>query len=237
MTSAARWERDGWYRRSLRNLLLPDAVCGRRAAAADCADLLVKDTVFVFARAPRLGAVKRRLAREIGDRAALRFHQAMLAVLRAGARPAFRDRAGHHARPRAARWPVRVPALARVAAISAHAWPGRSRGGDERLWWAATFPAALPPTSARPSGAGARRCGVRPGRGRRLLAGGSVRAAPARPFAAVRWSTAHALADTLANFRGLADGAGADAERCRHGGRFCGLEGSRRFQSRALCGR
>ncbi len=30
----------------------------------------------VFARAPRLGAVKRRLARDIGDRAALRFHAA-----------------------------------------------------------------------------------------------------------------------------------------------------------------
>jgi uncharacterized protein len=30
----------------------------------------MKDTVVVFARAPHLGAVKRRLARDIGDRAA-----------------------------------------------------------------------------------------------------------------------------------------------------------------------
>ena len=38
----------------------------------------------VFARAPRLGAVKRRLAREVGDRAALRFHIAtMTRLLRA----------------------------------------------------------------------------------------------------------------------------------------------------------
>ncbi len=38
----------------------------------------MKDTVIVFARAPRLGTVKRRLARDIGDRAALRFHTATL---------------------------------------------------------------------------------------------------------------------------------------------------------------
>ena len=35
----------------------------------------MRDTVIVFARAPRLGTVKRRLARDIGDRAALRFHR------------------------------------------------------------------------------------------------------------------------------------------------------------------
>ena len=41
----------------------------------------MKNTVIVFARAPKLGAVKRRLARDIGDRAALRFHVATLAAL------------------------------------------------------------------------------------------------------------------------------------------------------------
>jgi uncharacterized protein len=41
----------------------------------------MRDTVVVFARAPRLGAVKRRLARDIGDRAALRFHSATMTVL------------------------------------------------------------------------------------------------------------------------------------------------------------
>lgn len=41
----------------------------------------MKDTVIVFARVPRLGTVKRRLAREIGDRAALRFHVATLTAL------------------------------------------------------------------------------------------------------------------------------------------------------------
>lgn len=41
----------------------------------------MKDTVIVFARAPRLGVVKRRLARDIGARAALRFHTATLTAL------------------------------------------------------------------------------------------------------------------------------------------------------------
>ena len=58
----------------LRNLACLSLVLRRRAASAHRAALRVKDTVIVFARAPRLGAVKRRLARDIGDRAALRFH-------------------------------------------------------------------------------------------------------------------------------------------------------------------
>ena len=41
----------------------------------------MRDTVVVFARAPRLGTVKRRLARHIGDRAALRFHVDTLTAL------------------------------------------------------------------------------------------------------------------------------------------------------------
>jgi glycosyltransferase A (GT-A) superfamily protein (DUF2064 family) len=41
----------------------------------------MRDVVVVFARAPRLGAVKRRLARDIGDRGALRFHVATLTRL------------------------------------------------------------------------------------------------------------------------------------------------------------
>jgi rSAM/selenodomain-associated transferase 1 len=41
----------------------------------------MRDTVIVFARVPRLGTVKRRLARDIGDRAALRFHLATLTAL------------------------------------------------------------------------------------------------------------------------------------------------------------
>ena len=60
----------------------------------------MRDTVIVFARAPRLGTVNRRLAREIGDRAALRFHiGTLMALLREliAAFPVYRTyvRAGH----------------------------------------------------------------------------------------------------------------------------------------------
>ena len=41
----------------------------------------MKDTVLVFARVPRLGVGKRRLARGIGARGALRFQRAVLARL------------------------------------------------------------------------------------------------------------------------------------------------------------
>lgn len=49
----------------------------------------MKDTVIVFARVPRLGAVKRRLARDIGHRAALRFH---VETLRSLLRPLASER-------------------------------------------------------------------------------------------------------------------------------------------------
>src|SRR5947209_1270059 len=58
---------------------LPLALVPRRAAAADRPGLFVKgDTLIVFARAPRLGTVKRRLARGIGAMAALRFYRGQL---------------------------------------------------------------------------------------------------------------------------------------------------------------
>ena len=41
----------------------------------------MRDTVIVFARAPRLGTVKRRLACVLGDRTALRLYDAMLAAV------------------------------------------------------------------------------------------------------------------------------------------------------------
>ncbi|MFL5283868.1 MAG: TIGR04282 family arsenosugar biosynthesis glycosyltransferase [Rhodopila sp.] len=41
----------------------------------------MRDTVIVFARAPRLGTVKRRLARDIGAQAARRFHLGTLTAL------------------------------------------------------------------------------------------------------------------------------------------------------------
>src|SRR6202035_2817994 len=63
---------------------VPLPMVRRSAAGQNPAYLRMKDTVIVFARAPRLGAVKRRLARDIGDRAALRFHTATLTRLLRG---------------------------------------------------------------------------------------------------------------------------------------------------------
>src|ERR1700677_4632858 len=68
--------------------MLVALVC-RGAASTDRSNLRMKKTVIVFARAPRLGLVKRRLAKDIGDRAALRFHTTTLIRL---LRDLLRDR-------------------------------------------------------------------------------------------------------------------------------------------------
>src|SRR5947208_2360696 len=65
---------------------LPGAVLRRRTAAADCPAVRLMRRhlpwhLVVFARAPALGTGKRRLARDIGDLAALRFERGMLAQL------------------------------------------------------------------------------------------------------------------------------------------------------------
>src|SRR5271156_6697461 len=65
------------------------ALVYRGAAWTDRTNLRMKDTVIVFARAPCLGLVKRRLAKDIGDRAALRFHTTTLIRL---LRDLLRDR-------------------------------------------------------------------------------------------------------------------------------------------------
>lgn len=166
----------------------------------------MKDTVVVFARAPRLGTVKKRLARGIGDRAALRFQRGTLIGL---LRDLTKDRRFHTVLaivPPGAkdRLPVRV---ARI---------GQSRGdiGDRmdaacrrfRRGNVAVIGSDIP--SAR--GADVRAAFRALGRagavfgpaedgGYWLVAMGARR--PSRPFAKARWSTEHALADTLRNFR------------------------------------
>jgi uncharacterized protein len=166
----------------------------------------VKDTVFVFARVPRLGTVKRRLAREVGDRAALRFHQAMLRrLLRLLARDRYFATA-IAATPDSARtrWPVRLPVVGQgiggLGARMARAL-GRGRrtvvvGCDIPDLAAADIRAAF-----RALGRADAVFGPAEDGGYWLVGFGPRR--PARPFANVRWSTPHALADTLANFRGF----------------------------------
>ena len=164
---------------------------------------MARDTAFVFTRAPRLGQVKRRLARGIGDRAALRFHVATLHRL-------VRDLA----RERRFRTVLSVtggflPGLRGVARVGQgrgdlgarmeHAL-GRARravivGSDIPQAGAADVRAAF-----RALGRADAVFGPSEDGGYWLVGFGPRRVA--RPFAGVRWSTEHALADTLANFAG-----------------------------------
>src|SRR5205807_4073513 len=91
--------------------VLPVAVFRRRTATADCpAVRLMRRYVIVFARAPALGTGKRRLARDIGDLAALRFERRMLARV---LRRLRRDR----------RWHLRVAVTPDRARLRPRLWP------------------------------------------------------------------------------------------------------------------
>jgi hypothetical protein len=167
----------------------------------------MKDTVIVFARTPRLGTVKRRLARDIGDRAALRFHRdTLIRLLRA----LLADR-------RFRTILALTPDLARDRLPVQVARIGQGRGdiGQRMHRACARFPrgkVAITGCDIPEAGAGDVLAAFRIlGRsdaafgpavdgGYWLVALGPRR--PGHPFAAARWSTEHALADTLVNFRG-----------------------------------
>jgi rSAM/selenodomain-associated transferase 1 len=165
----------------------------------------MKPVAIIFARAPRLGTVKRRLARGIGDRAALRFHATTLNRLLRGLAADRRFQTVLALTPDRAR--MRVPggvrridqgrgdigqrmhrALARFprrgAAVIGSDIPD---AGPADLW--AAF---------RALGGADAVFGPAEDGGYWLVCLGPRR--PSRPFAAVRWSTEHALADTLRNF-------------------------------------
>ncbi|MGC8523754.1 MAG: TIGR04282 family arsenosugar biosynthesis glycosyltransferase [Acidibrevibacterium sp.] len=169
------------------------------------------ETVLIFARAPRLGTVKRRLAAGIGVREALRFHRAMLFSL------ARRLRADRRVRPIAVITPdrARVPGLG-VPGLSV---PRIGQGvGDLGVRMAraiARFPRrrvyiigcdipGIGPAdilaARRALGRAEAVFGPAEDGGYWLVGLGPRR--PARLFAGVRWSTPDALADTLANFVG-----------------------------------
>jgi uncharacterized protein len=167
----------------------------------------MKDTVVVFVRAPRLGTVKRRLAKDIGDRAALRFHTETLIGL---SRDLSRDRRFRTVlalTPNGAR--DRLPMrLARVA-------QGRGDIGQRMHGACRRFPRGnvaiigsdIPDANAADIRAAFRALGTNDAvfgpaedGGYWLVALGPRR--PAQPFVNARWSTKHALADTLRNFRG-----------------------------------
>ena len=159
----------------------------------------------MFARAPRLGTVKRRLARDIGDRAALRFHESTATAL---LRDLARDRRFATLlapTPDRARWRVPVPRVRQGRGdlgVRMHRACARVRhgyvvivGSDIPGVGAADVAAAFQVLGDADAVFGPALDG-----GYWLVGMGPRR--PARPFAGVRWSTEHTLADTLANFHG-----------------------------------
>jgi uncharacterized protein len=167
----------------------------------------MKNTVVVFARAPRLGTVKRRLARDIGDRAALRFHRDTLIGLLRDLLRDSRFRTVLALTPDGAqdRLPVRVRRMAQgrgdIGARMDRACRAFPRGN------VAIVGSDIPDANAADLRAAFRALGRHDAvfgpaedGGYWLVALGARR--PAQPFDNARWSTEYALADTLRNFRG-----------------------------------
>ncbi len=162
----------------------------------------------VMARAPRLGAVKRRLARDIGPLAALQFYRRTLAGL---LRDLGRD-------PRWTLWLAMTPdrAARRTLRRGRYRVVGQGRGDlGARM---GRFLRGLPPgpvvivgtdipdlgrdhvaRAVRALGAHDWVFGPAADGGYWLIGAARLRPGPRDPFAGVRWSSAHALADTLAN--------------------------------------
>ncbi len=166
---------------------------------------MTRDTVIVFARAPRLGTVKRRLARDVGDRAALRFYRANLTrLLRAlGRDRRFRTVLAATPDRVHVRWPVRLPRVEQGNGDLGH----RMHRACTRHRRVAIVGTDIPELDGGDVAAAFRALGraqavFGPSEdGGYWLVALSPRR-PARPFAGVRWSTEHALEDTVANFAG-----------------------------------
>lgn len=164
----------------------------------------MRDTVVVFARAPRLGTVKRRLARGIGDRAALRFHIATLTALLRGLKADRRFDVVLAVTPDRARFrlPVKTPVIGQ-----GHGDLGcRMTRALRRYRRVALIGCDIPDARATDLRAAFRRLGSADAvygpaadGGYWLIALGPRR--PADLFGAARWSTDQALADTLGQFR------------------------------------
>ncbi|MBV9861031.1 MAG: TIGR04282 family arsenosugar biosynthesis glycosyltransferase [Alphaproteobacteria bacterium] len=164
--------------------------------------------LILFLRRPQLGRGKRRLAREIGDVAALRFERLMVALL---LRRLARDR----------RWHLRIAATPDRGARSQRGWPsrvpvfGQGRGDLGRRMQRALAacppgPAVLvgtdlPQLEARHVAAAFGLLGSHDFAFGPALDGGfwliGARHPPRSPalFKRVRWSGRHTLADTLAS--------------------------------------
>ncbi len=167
----------------------------------------MRPVVVVFARAPRLGTVKRRLAAGIGARAALRFHAGTLAATlrRLGRDGRFETRVAVTPDRAGGPWLRGLPQFdqgkgdleRRMSRVFAHLprRPVAIVGCDIPDLRAADVARAFHLLRGTHAVFGPARDG-----GYWLVAMAGRR--PARPFARVRWSSEHALADTLRNFFG-----------------------------------
>jgi len=157
--------------------------------------------IILFTRAPRLGRVKRRLAAGIGAVPALRFHRRQLTRLSKALKP-FKTVTA--VTPRHARWPGQIrptlPQTGQNLGQKMHnafkTFPNRPViliGADIPALTAPIIRAAIKTLKSHHAVFGPAEDG-----GYYLV--GMSRKRPAKPFANVRWSTTHALADTLRNF-------------------------------------
>lgn len=169
----------------------------------------MRDTVYVFARLPQLGTVKRRLARDVGDRAALRFYKATLAktlrVLDADTRFDTVLAVTPDTARGGAVWPRGIRRVAQGNGTLEHRMGrifSRHRGGR-----VAIVGSDIPDLSANDVATAFKLLGraqacFGPARdGGYWLVAMSPRR-PDTPFVNVRWSSKWALADTLVNFKG-----------------------------------
>jgi rSAM/selenodomain-associated transferase 1 len=172
---------------------------------------MTRRTLVIFAKAPALGRVKGRLARGIGQAAALAFYRQTLATVarRLAADPRWQtvlavtpDRAVRSGR----RWPQPLARRAQgdgdLGARMARAFRDLPKGPVVIV--GADIPEIEPAHVARAFAAlGAADVVFGPARdGGYWLIGAKGAARAANMFAHVRWSTRHALGDTRANLNG-----------------------------------
>jgi rSAM/selenodomain-associated transferase 1 len=162
----------------------------------------MRDTVIVFARAPQLGAVKRRLARSIGDRAALRFHTATLSAVLRDLAACRRFDVVLAITPDRAHVPWRIRTIPQGRGDLGR----RMSAALGRFQRVALMGCDIPQANAadvcgafRALGTADAVFGPAADGGYWLIALGPRR--PADLFGRTRWSTEHALADTLVQFR------------------------------------
>ena len=171
----------------------------------------MRDTAIVFARAPRLGMVKRRLARELGPWPALRFYLRTLSRLLRALAADRRFRTVLAVTPDRARFRLPLGVGRGVKRIGqgsgdlgtrmARALARFARGRAAII--GCDIPDAGPADLAaafRTLGRADAAFGPAEDGGFWLVALGPRR--PAQPFVRVRWSGPHALADTLRRFSG-----------------------------------